>query len=119
MMRIWNLLHHQRPRQGVGRIDMAIPFFNARFDAPECIPKSVAMSHLGWRWTRLRRKYLMTRPYCERCGLLGEQVHHIQHRETHPELIYTWSNLMTLCKDCHYLEHKNDENQHTLPIHKH
>lgn len=65
--------------------------------------------HLGWKWSRLRKGYMRQHPYCERCGLLGEVVHHIQERSTHPHLTYIWSNLMTLCTHCHDNHHNIGE----------
>ena len=62
--------------------------------------------HLGWKWNRIRRSYISQHPFCERCGLMGECVHHIIPRCKAPELTYEWSNLMTLCNDCHMKEHK-------------
>jgi 5-methylcytosine-specific restriction endonuclease McrA len=63
-------------------------------------------SHLGYKWSRIRRSYISQHPFCERCGLMGECVHHIIPRSKSPQLTYEWSNLMTLCNDCHYQEHR-------------
>ena len=40
---------------------------------------------------------------CQCCGLKKRDInaHHLFSRNTHPELIYEESNLITLCKECH------------------
>lgn len=62
----------------------------------------------GGKWQRIRRLWLMQNPTCNRCGLFGEEVHHIVPRAHAP---YRWddtTNLETLCKACHRAHHKND-----------
>ena len=63
----------------------------------------------GWKWYHTRREYLMYNPWCTRCGNLGQEVHHILPRHSHPHLIYKWTNLETLCKECHAKEHQKEE----------
>jgi 5-methylcytosine-specific restriction endonuclease McrA len=65
----------------------------------------------GWKWYYTRREYLMYHPYCARCGNLGEEVHHIYPRHSHPHLIYKWNNLETLCKECHRKEHNHQQQE--------
>ena len=47
---------------------------------------------------------------CERCGALGEEVHHIKrltvHNVTDPNISLNQENLELLCKKCHNEEHK-------------
>jgi 5-methylcytosine-specific restriction endonuclease McrA len=90
-----------------------IPVFNPRIDAKEVYSKTdkriEKKIHLGWKWSRLRKAYLQQHPWCERCGLFGEEVHHIIPRHMSPERVYDWQNLMTLCKFCHMKEHKQGE----------
>jgi 5-methylcytosine-specific restriction endonuclease McrA len=64
---------------------------------------------IGWKWYHLRRKYLQAHPWCERCGLVGDHVHHIIPRHIDKEKIYDWNNLMTLCQFCHMKEHRMGE----------
>jgi hypothetical protein len=63
----------------------------------------------GWKWWHLRKQYLMQKPWCERCGLFGEEVHHIIPRHIDPNKIYEWDNLMTLCQFCHMKEHRQGD----------
>ncbi len=90
---------------------MSIPDFNPRWKKKcktflsKADRQKERGTHLGWEWSRVRRQYLQYFPYCAKCKLLGEEVHHIKPRHTHPELIYDWRNLMTLCSDCHKKEH--------------
>ena len=63
------------------------------------------------RWKRTREKILRRDMYmcreCRRYGRLTEaaEVHHIRHADTAPELFYTESNLVSLCKKCHNKQH--------------
>jgi 5-methylcytosine-specific restriction endonuclease McrA len=47
---------------------------------------------------------------CERCGALGEEVHHKRRltilNVTNPEISLNQENLELLCKKCHNAEHK-------------
>jgi 5-methylcytosine-specific restriction endonuclease McrA len=55
----------------------------------------------GQRWTNLRNKWLRSFPVCARCGMPGEEVHHVIARAQRPDLMYDLNNLQTLCKKCH------------------
>jgi 5-methylcytosine-specific restriction endonuclease McrA len=91
-----------------------IPSFNPRpkvkqFTDPKLIKDPKKLN--GWKWYHTRREYLMYHPYCAKCGNLGEEVHHVYPRHSHPHLIYKWNNLLTLCKECHKKEHREEEHQ--------
>ena len=47
---------------------------------------------------------------CEKCGGIGEEVHHIieltPENITNPEITLGKSNLILLCKDCHNVQHQ-------------
>ena len=51
---------------------------------------------------------------CERCGALGEEVHHIKRitvqNITDPMISLNQDNLELLCKKCHNEEHKRFSN---------
>ena len=57
------------------------------------------------KWNRWRRRYLMAHPTCARCGLAGEEVHHVIPRAQRPDLMYEVGNVMTLCRACHREAH--------------
>jgi 5-methylcytosine-specific restriction endonuclease McrA len=57
------------------------------------------------KWRRLRHSWLMQYPTCARCGLVGEEVHHIVPRSEAPERTLDATNLETLCRGCHRLHH--------------
>ena len=52
---------------------------------------------------------------CERCGALGEEVHHKIRltvlNVTNPEISLNQGNLELLCKNCHNIEHKRFSKQ--------
>jgi 5-methylcytosine-specific restriction endonuclease McrA len=85
-----------------------------RFNPPKSGMKALIPAHasrlsrganLGWAWQALRKAHLIQHPYCARCQLLGSEVHHIQPRSVAPERTMDPTNLMTLCRSCHHLEH--------------
>lgn len=90
-----------------------IPVFSSKIDAKEIYNKNDKRIekgiHLGWKWSRMRKAYLAQHPYCERCGLMADCVHHIIGRSEAPHLTYEWTNLMALCDFCHMKEHKIGE----------
>ena len=69
------------------------------------------------RWRKLRDKYLMMHPLCERCLAndeynASEEVHHkkpLSRATSETNLKYLgfdWGNLQALCKHCHHEIHK-------------
>lgn len=65
--------------------------------------------HLTMRkWRKLRAAWLMQHPACARCGLAGEEVHHIVPRFRAPERTLDPTNLQTLCRACHRSHHAAD-----------
>lgn len=64
-------------------------------------------------WLKVRDEVLNEQHHeCQICkakGIYSEAVtvHHIKYLRQHPELALTKSNLMAVCKDCHYnIHHK-------------
>ena len=60
------------------------------------------------RWKKVRDRKIQHDPLCEchRCKemdrhRMAEVVHHVKPIKTHPELRLVWSNLMSMCFDCH------------------
>jgi 5-methylcytosine-specific restriction endonuclease McrA len=68
------------------------------------------------RWRTLRNRWLMQHPTCARCGLHGEEVHHVVPRHVAPHRLYDPTNLMTLCKACHVAEHHGNGPYGERPI---
>lgn len=76
------------------------------------------------KWRSKRKKILKRDKYlcveCKRYGrkdtdgnpILATTVHHIQHRESHPELSLTDSNLVSLCDACHNKMHPERGTKH-------
>lgn len=58
-------------------------------------------------WQRLRLRYLTANPLCANLFALhsapvsATTVHHIQDVRKRPDLRLVWSNLESLCRDCH------------------
>ena len=67
------------------------------------------------RWRRIRIAKLMETPLCEKCGSPAEDVHHIVSFMTTDDpmrrkfLAYDFSNLQSLCKQCHQHTHNSYE----------
>jgi len=62
----------------------------------------------GQRWTKMARIHLMQHPQCARCGMPGQEIHHVIPVQSAPALMYVPSNLQTLCRACHHAHHAND-----------
>lgn len=84
---------------------------------PECKPKrrkqhdrdrgSATQRGYGARWQRVRAAYIARHPLCERCEAGGytqeaRLVHHIDRNARNNN----FSNLESLCNECHDIEHK-------------
>jgi 5-methylcytosine-specific restriction enzyme A len=56
----------------------------------------------GRRWQRLRAAYLSVNPICEcGCGYPATVVDHIIAHNGNDALMYDWSNLQAMTKQCH------------------
>lgn len=58
-------------------------------------------------WVRLRNAYITEHPFCEDCEeqgrtRLADEVHHKIPFRVVPELRLEWSNLRSLCVECHH-----------------
>lgn len=62
----------------------------------------------AWQEAR-QQKIVAANGRCEKCGALGEEVHHIIHlipdNVSDPEVSLNQKNLILLCKECHNKEH--------------
>ena len=59
--------------------------------------------HSEYRWRKVRKEHLQDESCCQMCEVLKElEVHHIVPWHLCVELRFTRSNLITLCRDCHY-----------------
>lgn len=55
-------------------------------------------------WLLLKRKKLLESPTCEKCGKENDlDIHHIRYKNLYDVEL---SDLQTLCRGCHVLEHK-------------
>ena len=64
-------------------------------------------------WKRTREYILMRDAYlCRKCGAPAEEVHHIVHLSPEnigdPAVTMNPDNLISLCRDCHFEEHRGD-----------
>lgn len=62
-------------------------------------------------WKACRASFILKQHgICERCGRVGEEVHHIKpitpQNITDPNITLNHDNLMLLCKDCHFQIHE-------------
>lgn len=63
------------------------------------------------RWRKLRMEWLKDNPYCVFCGSTADlTVDHIERPKGNPHLFFSFYNLRTLCKTCHY-RHTGYENR--------
>lgn len=71
------------------------------------------------KWRELRQAKLMSQPLCEKClaeNIIkpAEDVHHIDSFMNYTGALrlakaFDFSNLMSVCKECHYKIHHNNE----------
>ena len=61
-------------------------------------------------WRKLRKAFIKKNSKCVICGYEKElNVHHKKPRHLFPELVLSWDNLITLCRDCHFhIGHRNN-----------
>ena len=89
-------------------IPMPRPKFDPTFKAPKAIKEDPLHRLSGGRWTAMASLYLRTHPMCAVCGMLAHEVHHILSRRDRPDLMYVWTNLQGLCKECHRAHHDQE-----------
>lgn len=77
-------------------------------------------------WAQVRKYALLRDRYlCQVCGRPALEVHHIRHLNPNnihnPQITLNPSNLISLCKDCHFAQHEKDkrEGQHRKSVAKH
>ena len=60
------------------------------------------------KWNKIRKRHLKIRPFCEACGKKGKllksnEIHHCRPFHLFPEDELKFENLITLCREHHYL----------------
>lgn len=66
------------------------------------VPELLQARSSGWR--KVRDEYLFEYPECRVCKTTKNlEVHHIRPVNYYPELELVWDNLITLCRDHHFL----------------
>lgn len=81
---------------------------------PKSYSKSKFLRHIynSKKWKTLRNEYIRDHKYCEICGEIATQVHHIipfSTGETEDEIkeyAYDPDNLIALCCHCHISKHR-------------
>jgi len=59
--------------------------------------------HSEIEWRRARNLYISTHGECEMCGITKKlEVHHVVPYHISVSLRYDQSNLITLCRECHF-----------------
>lgn len=57
----------------------------------------------GSEWREARSNHLLVEAFCQCCGRNNNlEVHHVIPWHIKPELRYESSNLITLCRECHF-----------------
>ena len=56
------------------------------------------------KWKTLRKNKLESDPFCEMCGALATEVHHITPHNGDWDLFLDPGNLMSICHECHLKE---------------
>ena len=61
------------------------------------------LSNRSYKWKKVREDHISKQPLCQGCGRSNHlEVHHIEPFHLNPEKELDASNLITLCKFCHF-----------------
>ncbi len=75
-------------------------------------------------WNRIREKIIKRdKNKCQKCGAYsksgsGLHVHHIKFVKDFPELEFEHDNCITMCEDCHKLQHQKFDYELTIGVKK-
>ena len=59
--------------------------------------------HSDYKWRKARNQHIKRECCCQMCGIKRKlEVHHVEPWHLAPELRYEPSNLITLCRECHF-----------------
>lgn len=66
----------------------------------------------GWiyhtpKWEFCKDLVMTTQRHCQRCGQMGEEVHHIEPLSKDISRAYDLKNLCLCCQECHTFIHRN------------
>lgn len=79
----------------------AVGFYSAT--APSSVEPVATSTPRSGAWRSVRMVHLRTHPGCEVCGKKDEvEVHHVVPFATKPSLELEPTNLITLCRPCHF-----------------
>lgn len=63
----------------------------------------VTILHSEYQWRKVRNAFVKEHPKCACCNIERElEAHHVKPWHLFPDLRYEFSNLITLCRDCHF-----------------
>ena len=83
----------------------------SRCDGVRSLPKRdvrpISSERYPSGWADLSRLYRAENPLCEECERHGrttpaKDVHHVVPVSVRPDLALSWSNLMSVCRKCHW-----------------
>lgn len=72
--------------------------------------------YMSREWNKVRMYVLMRDKFkCQKCGRAAQEVHHKKHLTPEnildPYISLNPENLISLCKDCHFEEHRDDKRE--------
>lgn len=63
----------------------------------------ICILHSEWKWRKTRNAFLILQCRCQMCGTTKKlEVHHIKSWHLFPALRFVFTNLITLCRACHF-----------------
>lgn len=63
----------------------------------------VSVLHSEYKWRKVRNSFVSAHAKCACCGIEKKlEVHHIRPWHIFPALRYSFDNLITLCRECHF-----------------
>lgn len=101
------IFYDEEPNTKIGKFIVSAlkDVLDKNLSSYECYDERRSSKYRAWKSSVLERDGYQ----CQRCGSERDLcVHHIKPFADYPELRYSVGNGITLCKECHRMEHRNE-----------
>ena len=101
------IFYDEEPNTKIGKFIVSAlkDVLDKNLSSYECYDERRSSKYRAWKSSVLERDGYQ----CQRCGSKRDLcVHHIKPFADYPEMRYSLKNGITLCKECHRMEHRNE-----------